>query len=162
MEIGPYRLTNNVIAAPMAGVTDISVRSLCREWGAGMVVSEMISAKVELRGSTKTLKRMNHEGEPGPVVVQIVGADPQSIAEAARFNVECGAQIIDINMGCPAKKVCRKRAGSALLQNENRLAPSSIAGRVVISNSPKSFFVFSIRRGIKGRLSSQYLITILL
>ena len=119
MEIGPYRLTNNVIAAPMAGVTDRPFRSLCREWGAGMVVSEMISANVELRGSTKTLKRMDHEGEPGPVVVQIVGADPQSMAEAARFNVERGAQIIDINMGCPAKKVCRKRAGSALLQDEN-------------------------------------------
>jgi tRNA-dihydrouridine synthase B len=119
MEIGPYRLTNNVIAAPMAGVTDRPFRNLCREWGAGMVVSEMISANVELRGSTKTLKRMDHEGEPGPVVVQIVGADPQSMAEAARFNVERGAQIIDINMGCPAKKVCRKRAGSALLQDEN-------------------------------------------
>jgi tRNA-dihydrouridine synthase B len=87
-----------------------------------MAVSEMISADVGLRGSIKTLKRMDHKGEPGPVVVQIVGADPQLMAAAARFNVERGAQIIDINMGCPAKKVCRKLAGSALLQNENLVA----------------------------------------
>ncbi len=122
MEIGPYRLINNVIAAPMAGVTDRPFRILCRGWGAGLAVSEMITAKVELQASTKTLKRMDHVGEPGPVVVQIVGADPQLMAAAARFNVERGAQIIDINMGCPAKKVCRKLAGSALLQNENLVA----------------------------------------
>ncbi len=122
MKIGPYRLINNIIAAPMAGVTDRPFRKLCRDWGAGLAVSEMISANVELQGSKKTLKRMDHEGEPGPIVVQIVGADPQLMADAARFNVERGAQIIDINMGCPAKKVCRKLAGSALLQNEDLVA----------------------------------------
>ena len=122
MEIGPYRFSSNVIAAPMAGVTDQPFRQLCRAWGAGLAVSEMISAKVELRESSKTLKRMDHKGEPGPVVVQLVGAEPKPLAEAARFNVERGAQIIDINMGCPAKKVCRKMAGSALLQNEALVA----------------------------------------
>lgn len=122
MDIGPYRLSSNVIAAPMAGVTDRPFRQLCRAWGAGLAVSEMIAAKVELRNSTKTLKRMDHEGEPGPVAVQIAGAEPESMAEAARFNVVRGAQIVDINMGCPAKKVCRKLAGSALLQDEALVA----------------------------------------
>ena len=122
MEIGPYRLTNNIVAAPMAGVTDRPFRELCRAWGAGLAVSEMITANVGLQGSTKTIKRMDHVGEPGPVVVQIAGSDPQLMAEAARLNVERGAQIIDINMGCPAKKVCRKLAGSALLQNERLVA----------------------------------------
>ena len=122
MEIGPYRLSNNVIAAPMAGVTDRPFRQLCRRWGAGLAVSEMIAAKVDLRSSAKTLKRMDHSGEPGPIVVQIAGAEPQQMARAARFNVEHGAQIVDINMGCPAKKVCRKLAGSALLGNEKLVA----------------------------------------
>ena len=118
MEIGPHRTTNNVFAAPMAGVTDKPFRQLCRYWGAGLAVSEMLAARVELRDSTKTLKRMDHEGEPGPVAVQIAGSDPEQMAEAARYNVKRGAEIIDINMGCPAKKVCRKLAGSALLGDE--------------------------------------------
>ena len=121
MKIGPYRLSTNVIAAPMAGVTDRPFRQMCRAWGAGLAASEMIAANVELRDSNKTLKRMDHVGEPGPVVVQIAGADPGSMAQAARFNVERGADIIDINMGCPTKKVCRKLAGSALLKDENRV-----------------------------------------
>lgn len=121
MEIGPYRLSNNVIAAPMAGVMDRPFRQLCREWGAGLAASEMIAANVELRDSDKTIKRMDHAGEPGPVVVQIAGAEPESMVQAARFNVERGAEIIDINMGCPAKKVCRKLAGSALLKDEKRV-----------------------------------------
>lgn len=118
MEIGPHRIPNNVIAAPMAGVTDKPFRRLCRSWGAGLAVSEMLTAKFELRGSAKTSRRMDHEGEPGPIAVQIAGSDPMEMAEAARFNVERGAEIIDINMGCPAKKVCRRHAGSALLGDE--------------------------------------------
>lgn len=118
MEIGPHRTTNNVFAAPMAGVTDKPFRQLCRDWGAGLAVSEMLAARVELRDSTKTMRRMDHEGEPGPVAVQIAGSDPEQMAEAARYNVDRGAEIIDINMGCPAKKVCRKLAGSALLGDE--------------------------------------------
>lgn len=118
MEIGPHRITNNVFAAPMAGVTDKPFRQLCRSWGAGLAVSEMLTAKVELRDSIKTSRRMDHEGEPGPIAVQIAGSDPEEMAEAARFNVERGAEIIDINMGCPAKKVCRRHAGSALLGDE--------------------------------------------
>lgn len=121
MDIGPYRLSNNVIAAPMAGVTDRPFRQLCRAWGAGLAASEMITANVALRDNLKTLRRMDHVGEPGPVVVQIVGAEPESMAQAARFNVERGAEIIDINMGCPAKKVCRKLAGSALLKDEKKV-----------------------------------------
>ena len=118
MEIGPHRITSNVFAAPMAGVTDKPFRQLCRSWGAGLAVSEMLTAKVELRDSIKTSRRMDHEGEPGPITVQIAGSNPAEMAEAARFNVERGAQIIDINMGCPAKKVCRRNAGSALLGDE--------------------------------------------
>lgn len=121
MEIGPYRLSSNVVAAPMAGVTDRPFRQSCRAWGAGLAASEMIAANVELRNKLKTLKRMDHVGEPGPVVVQIAGAEPESMAHAARFNVERGAEIIDINMGCPAKKVCRKFAGSALLRDEQKV-----------------------------------------
>jgi len=121
MVIGPHRITNNVFAAPMAGVTDKPFRQLCRSWGAGLAVSEMLTAKVELRDSIKTSRRMNHEGEPGPIAVQIAGSDPEEMAEAARFNEERGAEIIDINMGCPAKKVCRRHAGSALLGDEGRV-----------------------------------------
>jgi tRNA-dihydrouridine synthase B len=134
MEIGPYRLVNNVVAAPMAGVTDRPFRELCRAWGAGLAVSEMIAVNVELQGSFKTIKRMDHQGEPGPIVVQIVGSEPRLMAEAARFNVERGAQIIDINMGCPAKKVCRKLAGSALLKDEflvDRILRSVVAAVTV-------------------------------
>ncbi len=118
MQIGPYKLTNPVIAAPMAGVTDKPYRQVCRAHGAGMVVSEMITSQKGLRHTAKTKFRSDLNGEPEPVVVQIVGTEPEQLAEAAQFNAENGAQIIDINMGCPAKKVCKKAAGSALLANE--------------------------------------------
>ncbi len=117
MRIGPYQLDNNLLVAPMAGVTDRPFRQLCRRLGAGMAVSEMISSNAALRGSRKTVRRLDFEGEPGPVSVQILGADPQAMAEAARINMDHGAQIIDINMGCPAKKVCKVAAGSALLMD---------------------------------------------
>jgi tRNA-dihydrouridine synthase B len=122
MQIGPYKLTNNVILAPMAGVTDRPFRLLCRRLGAGMAVSEMVSSNSLLWNSEKTLRRINHEGEGEPRSVQIAGGDPELMAAAARFNVEHGAQIIDINMGCPAKKVCNAQAGSALLKDEQLVA----------------------------------------
>jgi len=118
MKIGPYTLENPLILAPMAGITDRPFRQLCRRMGAGMAVSEMVASNSLLWGSEKTKRRANHQGEPDPRSVQIMGADPQMMAQAARFNVDNGAQIIDINMGCPAKKVCNVAAGSALLQNE--------------------------------------------
>ena len=118
MQIGPYHLKNNLMVAPMAGVTDRPFRQLCKTMGAGLAVSEMVSSNSLLWGSEKTRRRANHEGEVEPKSVQIAGADPRMMAEAARYNVDQGAQIIDINMGCPAKKVCNVMAGSALLQNE--------------------------------------------
>lgn len=118
MHIGPYSLANNVFAAPMAGVTDRPFRQLCRAFGAGYAVSEMVTSRRDLWNSLKTSRRANHEGEPGPVAVQIAGTDAQMMADAAAYNIERGAQIIDINMGCPAKKVCNKWAGSALMQDE--------------------------------------------
>lgn len=118
LHIGPYRLPNNLFLAPMAGVTDRPFRQLCRKLGVGMVVSEMITANKALWASKKSLLRANHDGEPEPRSVQIAGADPQMMADAARHNVAEGAHIIDINMGCPAKKVCNVMAGSALLQHE--------------------------------------------
>ncbi len=117
MHIGPYQLENNLIVAPMAGVTDRPFRQLCRELGAGLAVSEMVSAQSALQTHKKTLRRLNHEGEKGPISVQILGAEPALMAAAAALNVDRGAQIIDINMGCPAKKVCKANAGSALLQD---------------------------------------------
>lgn len=122
MHIGPYQLRNQLIVAPMAGVTDRPFRMLCKKMGAGHAVSEMITANQMLYGSVKTRRRANFTGELAPVSVQIAGADPEQLAEAARYNVELGAQIIDINMGCPAKKVCNVMAGSALLQNEALVA----------------------------------------
>ncbi len=122
MHIGPYKVENNLLLAPMAGVTDRPFRQLCRRLGAGLAVSEMISADASLWGTRKTVKRLDHRGEKGPVSVQILGADPRMMADAAQANVAHGAQIIDINMGCPAKKVCRKAAGSALLENEPLVA----------------------------------------
>lgn len=121
-KIGPYSLPNNLFLAPMAGVTDRPFRQLCRRLGAGMAVSEMITANKSLWASKKSLLRANHEGEPEPRSVQIAGADPKMMAEAAQHNVEQGAHIIDINMGCPAKKVCNVMAGSALLQHEALVA----------------------------------------
>ncbi len=122
MRIGPYELKNNLIVAPMAGVTDRPFRMLCKRMGAGMAVSEMVASNSLLYGSEKTLRRANHEGEVDPISVQIVGADAKMLAQAARHNVDNGAQIIDINMGCPAKKICNVMAGSALLQNEPLVA----------------------------------------
>jgi tRNA-dihydrouridine synthase B len=116
--IGPYRLPSNVVLAPMAGVTDRPFRMLCRRLGAGLAASEMLSADVRLWDTPKSQRRMDHGGEPSPRVVQIAGFDPSMMADAARRNVDAGAQIIDINMGCPAKKVCNRLAGSALLQDE--------------------------------------------
>jgi tRNA-dihydrouridine synthase B len=118
MKIGPYQLKNNLFVAPMAGVTDRPFRQLCKRMGAGLAVSEMVASNSLLWGSEKTRRRANHEGEVEPVSVQIAGADPKLLADAARYNVEQGAQIIDINMGCPAKKVCNVMAGSALLCDE--------------------------------------------
>jgi len=118
MQIGPYLLPNNLFVAPMAGVTDRPFRQLCRQFGAGYAVSEMVTSRPDLWASLKTSRRANHDGEPGPIAVQIAGTDAQMMADAARYNIDRGAQIIDINMGCPAKKVCNKWAGSALMQNE--------------------------------------------
>ncbi|HZW25520.1 MAG TPA: tRNA dihydrouridine synthase DusB [Gallionella sp.] len=122
MQIGPYKLKNNLIVAPMAGVTDRPFRMLCKRMGAGMAVSEMVASNSLLYGSEKTKRRANHEGEVDPISVQIVGADPKMLAQAAQYNVDNGAQIIDINMGCPAKKICNVMAGSALMQNEKLVA----------------------------------------
>jgi tRNA-dihydrouridine synthase B len=118
MQIGSHKLTNQLILAPMAGVTDRPFRQLCKKLGAGMAVSEMVSSNSLLWGSEKTKRRANHDGETDPRSVQIMGADPLMMARAARYNADNGAQVIDINMGCPAKKVCNVAAGSALLQNE--------------------------------------------
>ncbi|MBV7541308.1 tRNA dihydrouridine synthase DusB [Acidovorax sp. sic0104] len=118
MHIGHIPLANRLFVAPMAGVTDRPFRQLCKALGAGYAVSEMVTSRKDLWNSLKTSRRANHEGEPGPIAVQIAGTEAQMMAEAAVYNVERGAQIIDINMGCPAKKVCNKWAGSALMQNE--------------------------------------------
>ncbi len=122
MRIGPYQLKNNLVVAPMAGVTDRPFRMLCRRLGAGLAVSEMVASNSLLWGSEKTKRRANHQGEPEPKSVQIVGADPALLAEAAKYNADHGAQIIDINMGCPAKKICNVMAGSALLRDEPLVA----------------------------------------
>src|SRR3989337_983574 len=122
MQLGAHVLRNALFAAPMAGVTDRPFRTRARRYGAGLAISEMVSSRPELRGSRKSLLRLDHAGEPGPVSVQIAGGEPALMAEAARVNVERGAQIIDINMGCPAKKVCNVYAGSALLENEALVA----------------------------------------
>jgi len=118
VQIGPYKLRNNLVVAPMAGVTDRPFRMLCKKLGAGYAVSEMVTSNSLLYGSAKTLRRANHEGEVEPISVQIAGADPKMLAEAAKYNVDHGAQVIDINMGCPAKKICNVMAGSALLKDE--------------------------------------------
>ena len=122
VRIGPYTLPNQLILAPMAGVTDRPFRQLCRRLGAGLVVAEMLTSDVRLWNSRKSSLRMIHQGDPEPRSVQIAGGDPQMLAEAARANVQLGAQIIDINMGCPAKKVCNKAAGSALMKDEALVA----------------------------------------
>ena len=125
MQIGPHTLRNNLVVAPMAGVTDRPFRQLCKRLGAGMAVSEMVASDPRLWSSTKSQRRTNHEGEVEPRSVQIAGAEPAMMAETARYNVDKGAQIIDINMGCPAKKVCNVAAGSALLKDE------TLVGRIL-------------------------------
>ena len=122
MQIGAHALRNRLFVAPMAGITDRPFRRLARRFGAALAVSEMVSSRPELRESRKTRLRLDHRGEPGPISVQIAGSDPAMMAEAARHNAGLGAQIIDINMGCPAKKVCNVAAGSALLENEALVA----------------------------------------
>ena len=118
MQIGPHSLPNRLFVAPMAGVTDRPFRQLCRGFGAGYAVSEMVTSRRDLWHTLKTSRRADHTGEPGPIAVQIAGTDAAMMAEAAAYNIDRGAQIIDINMGCPAKKVCNKWAGSALMQDE--------------------------------------------
>ncbi len=122
MDFLGFQLRNNLFVAPMAGVTDRPFRQLCKKLGAGLAVSEMVTSNSLLYGSAKTRRRADHEGEVDPVSVQIAGADPAMMAQAARYNADHGAQIIDINMGCPAKKVCNVMAGSALMQNEPLVA----------------------------------------
>jgi tRNA-dihydrouridine synthase B len=118
MQLGAFTLPNALFVAPMAGVTDRPFRKLCKRLGAGYAVSEMVTSRPDLQDSLKTSRRANHEGEAAPIAVQIAGTDAQMMADAARYNIDRGAQIIDINMGCPAKKVCNKWAGSALMQDE--------------------------------------------
>ncbi|QCO67112.1 tRNA dihydrouridine synthase DusB [Luteimonas yindakuii] len=125
MQIGPHRIDPRVILAPMAGVTDKPFRQLCKRLGAGLAVSEMTTSDPRFWNTRKSLHRMDHVGEPDPVSVQIAGTEPAVMAEAARHNVEHGAQIIDINMGCPAKKVCNAWAGSALMRDE------ALVGRIL-------------------------------
>jgi tRNA-dihydrouridine synthase B len=125
MRIGPYTIQPRVILAPMAGVTDKPFRQLCKRLGAGLAVSEMTISDPRLWTTRKSLHRMDHDGEPAPVSVQIAGTEPALMAEAARYNVDHGAQIVDINMGCPAKKVCNAWAGSALMRDE------ALVGRIL-------------------------------
>ncbi|MBK9243909.1 MAG: tRNA dihydrouridine synthase DusB [Burkholderiales bacterium] len=125
MRIGSHELNNRVFAAPMAGVTDRPFRRLCRRFGAGYAVAEMAASNPRLWAAEKTMRRLNHDGEGAPVAVQLAGAEPRMLAEAARYNVDRGAQVIDINMGCPAKKVCAVASGSALLRDE------ALVGRIL-------------------------------
>ena len=147
--IGSYKFDNRVVLAPMAGVTDRPFRKMCRSLGAGMTISEMISSRPDLRNSRKTRLRMDHQGEPGPIIVQIAGGLPEMMADAAVYNVTQGAQIIDINMGCPAKKVCRVDAGSALLKDsklvEEILSAVVASGSVPVTRAP--------RRSLRSRCS---------
>jgi tRNA-dihydrouridine synthase B len=136
MHIGHIPLANRLFAAPMAGVTDRPFRQLCKRLGAGYAVSEMVTSRKELWNSLKTSRRANHEGEVAPIAVQIAGTEPAMMAEAAAYNIDRGAQIIDINMGCPAKKVCTKWAGSALMQDEP--LATAIIEAVVAACAPRN------------------------
>ena len=136
MHIGQFALANSLFVAPMAGVTDRPFRQLCKRLGAGYAVSEMVTSRRDLWDTLKTSRRANHDGEPGPIAVQIAGTEPQMMADAAVYNIERGAQIIDINMGCPAKKVCNKWAGSALMQDE--ALALSIVQAVVTACAPRN------------------------
>ena len=144
MEFLGFSLRNNLFVAPMAGVTDRPFRQLCKKMGAGLAVSEMVTSNSLLYGSAKTQRRANHQGEVAPIAVQIAGSQPQMMADAARHNVERGAQIIDINMGCPAKKICNVMAGSALLRDE------ALVGRIldaVVRAIPETPVTLKIRTG---------------
>ncbi len=144
MDFLGFSLRNNLFVAPMAGVTDRPFRQLCKKMGAGLAVSEMVTSNSLLYGSAKTQRRANHDGEVEPISVQIAGSDPEMMAQAARHNVERGAQIIDINMGCPAKKICNVMAGSALLRNE------PLVGRIlaaVVAAVPATPVTLKIRTG---------------
>ncbi len=144
MEFLGFQLRNNLFVAPMAGVTDRPFRQLCKQMGAGLAVSEMVTSNSLLYGSAKTQRRANHDGEVAPISVQIAGADPRMMAQAARHNVDRGAQIIDINMGCPAKKVCHVMAGSALLKDE------PLVGKIleaVVQAVPQTPVTLKIRTG---------------
>ena len=144
MEFVGFSLRNNLFVAPMAGVTDRPFRQLCKKMGAGLAVSEMVTSNSLLYGSAKTQRRANHEGEVAPISVQIAGSTPSMMAEAARHNVDRGAQIIDINMGCPAKKICNVMAGSALLKDE------PLVGRIleaVVKAVPGTPVTLKIRTG---------------
>jgi tRNA-dihydrouridine synthase B len=134
VRIGQYAIDNPFFLAPMAGVTDRPFRQLCKHWGAGHVVSEMAASNPQLWATDKSTRRLNHEGESAPITVQIAGGDPDMMAQATEFNIRKGAQIIDINMGCPAKKVCNVAAGSALLKNEAQV--EKILRAVVGAASP--------------------------
>jgi tRNA-dihydrouridine synthase B len=136
MQFAGFTLRNNLFVAPMAGVTDRPFRQLCKQLGAGLAVSEMVTSNSLLYGSAKTRRRANHDGEVDPISVQIAGADPRMMAEAARYNVDEGAQIVDINMGCPAKKVCNVMAGSALMQDELLVAKILAAVVAAVPNTP--------------------------
>ena len=146
MNIGPYALANNLFVAPMAGVTDRPFRMLCKKLGAGYAVSEMVTSRRDLWDTLKTSRRANHEGEAAPIAVQIAGTDAQMMAEAAAYNIDRGAQIIDINMGCPAKKVCNKWAGSALMQDE-KLALQIVAAVVAACLPHKVPVTLKMRTG---------------
>ncbi|MBR7070478.1 MAG: tRNA dihydrouridine synthase DusB [Oxalobacter sp.] len=125
MQIGPYLMPNRLVVAPMAGVTDRPFRQICRKLGAGYAISEMAASNPQVWHTDKSRRRLMHDGEPAPAAIQLVGSSPELMADAARYNVDQGAQIIDINMGCPAKKVCSNWCGSALLQDE------SLVGRIL-------------------------------
>ena len=144
MDFVGYRLRNNLFVAPMAGVTDRPFRQLCKKLGAGLAVSAMVTSNSLLYGSAKTQRRANHDGEVAPISVQIAGADPAMMAEAAKYNADRGAQIIDINMGCPAKKVCNVMAGSALLQHETLVGQILSA---VVNAVPDTPVTLKIRTG---------------
>jgi tRNA-dihydrouridine synthase B len=144
MEFVGFTLRNNLFVAPMAGVTDRPFRQLCKKMGAGLAVSEMVTSNSLLYGSAKTQRRANHDGEVAPISVQIAGSIPSMMAEAARHNVDRGAQIVDINMGCPAKKICNVMAGSALLRDE------LLVGKIleaVVSAVPETAVTLKIRTG---------------
>ena len=136
MQFLGFTLRNNLFVAPMAGVTDRPFRQLCKKLGAGLAVSEMVTSNSLLYGSAKTRRRANHDGEVEPISVQIAGADPRMMAEAAKYNVDEGAQIVDINMGCPAKKVCNVMAGSALMKDEPLVARILTAVVNAVPNTP--------------------------